>query len=108
MTRRQFLFKRSFDCYTTFTCHPSGLFHTSSILGIKFTLEQWPAHYDEARQVILDLQTTNTHKLHPIAAYDIHGVPIKPLQYHTILEGALVRMDFSVNYWQARTENLCS
>jgi hypothetical protein len=55
MTRRQFLFKRS------------------------FTLEQWPAHYDEARQVILDLQTTNTHKLHPIAAYDIHGVPIQTL-----------------------------
>lgn len=47
-------------------------------LGVEFTLEQWPAHFDEARNAILDLQVTNTHKLNVIPAYGLDGLLIKP------------------------------
>ena len=51
-------------------------------VGIEFTLEQWPAHYDEARKaILLELETTETHKLHPIPAYDIQGNLIRLLHY---------------------------
>ena len=72
---------------------------------MEFILEQWPAHYDKARKAILKLETTEMHKLHPIPAYNIQGNLIRPLHYRVELEGALVRMDFSMNYWRVKNSN---
>lgn len=48
---------------------------------------------------ILDLQITNTHKLNVILAYNINGKIIKPREYKSKLEGALVHTEFHMNYW---------
>lgn len=71
-------------------------------LGVEFRLEQWPAHFDEARNAILELQMTETHKLNVIPAYDINGKIIKPTEYWSKLEGALVRTEFHMNYWRVK------
>ena len=71
-------------------------------LGVEFTLEQWPAHFDAGRKAILELELTNTHKLNVIPAYDINGEIIKPKEYRGKLEGALVRTEFHMNYWRVK------
>ena len=74
-------------------------------LGVEFTLEQWPAHFDAARNAILDLQITNTHKLNVIPVYDINGELIKPKQYRAKLEGALVCTEFHMGYWRVKDKD---
>ena len=71
-------------------------------LGIEFMLEQWPAHFNEARNATLDLQTTNTHRLNAILAYNINSEIIKPKEYRPKLEGALIRTEFHMNYWRVK------
>ncbi|KAJ6518278.1 hypothetical protein C8R47DRAFT_1232444 [Mycena vitilis] len=62
-----------------------------------FQVQDWPAKSTAAQEALDGMITT--HRVNPIAAYDINGDLIAPSQYSSALMGAVVRANFTLSHW---------
>jgi hypothetical protein len=60
-------------------------------------LTNWPSNSDVAERALQELQ--NSHRVVPLAAYDLGGQLIHPNQYRQKLQGALVLVRFFLTHW---------
>jgi hypothetical protein len=61
------------------------------------TIAGWPVHYDEAQEALNDM--ADTHRVNYIEAYGTDGALILPSMYRKRLQGALVRIHFTLSHW---------
>jgi hypothetical protein len=62
-----------------------------------FQLRHWPVKYPAAQEALHNMDST--HRVNPMAAYDIHGSLIPPTQYASVLTGAVVRASVTMSHW---------
>ena len=48
------------------------------------------------------MRSSSSHQVDPIPAYDVRSQIIRPSQYRAQLQEALVRLDFTINYWYVK------
>ncbi|OCH89853.1 hypothetical protein OBBRIDRAFT_835463 [Obba rivulosa] len=66
-------------------------------LGPEFKIANWPCWTDEAKKAIKDM--VDTHDVFPIPVYGHDDQLIHPSLYRTILQGATVKVYFSLRHW---------
>ncbi|PBL02738.1 hypothetical protein ARMGADRAFT_1159234 [Armillaria gallica] len=69
-----------------------------------WTIENWPATSDAAKEALKDMETT--HGVDPLPLYDSEDTSVHPELYSTSLIGATVEVRFNLCHWRIVNEDV--
>ncbi|KAI5982437.1 hypothetical protein EDD15DRAFT_2377846 [Pisolithus albus] len=72
-------------------------YHIHPVTTDTVKMEDWPLTREKNRAELLTL--CSTHRILPLPAYDLAGNLIRPAAYRRCLQGAIVKVHFTMSHW---------